>query len=176
MCRKATAFFTLAAFVLLSVSCVTMRTKNVASEKDIPGRKAKITSVVTVSGERIVFSPKAPAWVSGRTIVGTAVARYGIRVEIRGPFSGIRRRPDGSVSGITDGSGRSYAVVQAVSEGRATWTVLVNDMTPHPVSVPFSDVRQVSYSRFNALLTFLIFAPVVVGLVYVGLVIYERDI
>jgi len=153
--KKATGLFALAAFVMMSVSCTTLRTRAVTSTSDLPGRKAKVASVITVSGERITFSPHNPGHVRGDVITGTATARFSAPVEIQGPFSSIKRRPDGSVYEITDGTGRVYPVIGVSKESETQWTILVNDTTAQQVSIRVSEVRQISFKKNNGVLTVL---------------------
>jgi hypothetical protein len=167
--RKATSLFTLAAFVVMSVSCVTMRTKTVVAPSDLPGKGAKITSVITASGERVEFSRSGPGRIRGAVITGTAAARYSVPVEIQGPFSSIKKRPDGSVYEITDGHGRVYAVVRVSNEGDTKWTILINDTAVQPVSIPLSEVKQITYRKSRPALTAIAIAiPVVLGLLLVA--------
>jgi hypothetical protein len=153
--RSAISLFTAAAFIFTSASCTTLRTRDVASTADLPSWKAKVTSVVMVSGERISFSPHDPGRVRGDVITGTATARFSAPVEIQGPFSSIKRRPDGSVYEITDGTGRVYPVIGVSKESETQWTILVNDTTAQQVSLRVSEVRQISFKKNNGALTVL---------------------
>lgn len=164
MPRKIASLFTLGAFLLASASCTTMRTKDLTPALGPPGPKAKVTNVITVTGERIAFSPRDPGRVRGDAITGTASVRYNVPVEIRGPFSSIKRRTDGSVYEITDGGGRVHPVVRVAKQGEDQWTILVNDTTAQQVSVPLSDVRQISFKKKNGVLT----ALAIVSLVFAG--------
>jgi hypothetical protein len=175
--RKATSLFTLAAFVLMSASCTTLKTKAVFMPSELAGLHAKIAAVVKASGERVEFSPSGLGRVRGDAVTGTALARYGVPVEIQGPFSSIKRRPDGSVYKITDGSGREHAVVRVSNEGDTTWTILINDTTVQPVSIPLSEVKQITYKKPNTALTAIAIAiPVVLGLIVVAVIIYANNI
>ena len=177
MYRKATSLLTLAAFVLMSASCATLKTKAVFKPSELAGSHAKIVTVVKASGERIEFSPSGPGRVRGDAVTGTAQARYGVQVEIQGPFSSIKRRPDGSVYRITDRSGREHAVVRVSNEGDATWTILINDATVQPVSIPLLEVKQITYRKPNRALTAVAIAiPVVLGLILVAGIIYTDNI
>lgn len=177
MVRKATSLFTLAAFVLMSASCTTLKTKAVFMPSELAGLHAKIAAVVKASGERVEFSPSGLGRVRGDAVTGTAQARYGVPVEIQGPFSSIKRRPDGSVYKITDGSGREHAVVRVSNEGDTTWTILINDTTVQPVSIPLSEVKQITYRKPNPALTAIAIAiPVVLGLILVAGIIYANNI
>ncbi len=166
MVRKAISLFTLAAFVLMSSSCTTMKTRTVVTPSDLPGKGAKITSVITASGERVEFSPSGPGRIRGAVITGTAAARYSVPVEIQGPFSSIKRRPDESVYEVTDGHGRVYAVVRVSNEGDTKWTILINDTAVQPVSILLSEVKQITYRKSRPALTAIAIAlPLVLGLV-----------
>lgn len=175
MFKKATSLLTLAAVVLASVSCTTMTTKPVVTPSDLPGKAAMIQSVIMTSGEHVEFSPSDPGRVRGDVIVGTAAVRYKAPVEIQGPFSSIKRRPDGSVYEITDGTGRVHPVVGVAKEGETAWTILVNDRTARPVSIPLTDVRQIRFRKINAFLTALTIASVA-GLFFIAWSVYTLSV
>ena len=177
MSRKAVAAITLAAFVLTSTSCMIWRTKNIRWISDVPDESAKIMSLVKTSGERIDFSSADPGRVwpgrhdsPGVLIKGTAVARFSVPVEIPRPFSSIRKRADGTVFEITDGSGRLHSVQRVLKEGDALWSVLINDRRAQPVSILLSDVRQVRFKKSYPGLTFLAVAGPTLGLLYMCIV------
>jgi hypothetical protein len=153
MSRKAITVITLAAFVLTSASCVTWRTQTIAAASDAPGKRARIVSLVKASGERVEFSNSDPGRVRGDSITGTASARLSVPIDIQGPFSSIKKRADGTVYEITDGSGRVYPVQRVLKEGNTEWSILINDRTPQPVSIPLSDVRQIRFKKTNSFLT-----------------------
>jgi len=160
-----------AVLVLLTASCVTWRTKDIGGIRDAPGNAARIMTVVKMSGERIVFAKSDPGRVRGQTIQGTALARFSVPLEIKGPFPSIKERPDGSVYEITDGAGRVHLVYRVLKRGDAEWSILVNDRTARPVSIPLADVRQIRYKRHSFVLSFLAVAvPLSLGL-YVGALI-----
>ena len=117
MSQRAISLFTLAGFVLLATSCVTWRTKNIGGITDAPGRGAMVMTVVKTSGERIEFAKSDPGRVRGLAIQGTALVRFSVPLEIQGPFSAIKARPDGSVYEVTDGAGRVHQVLRVSKRG-----------------------------------------------------------
>jgi len=160
-----------AAVVLLTVSCMTWRTKEIGGIRDAPGGSARIMTVFKMSGERVVFAKSDPGRVRGQAIEGTALARFSIPLEIKGPFDAIKERPDGSVYEITDGAGRVHQVYRVLKRGDAEWSILVNDSTARPVSIPLADVRQIQYKKPSFVLSFLaITVPLTLGL-YAGVLI-----
>lgn len=175
MSKKTVSVFTLAAFVAFSASCTTMRTRAVVSPADAPGPHAKIAGLVRSSGERVEFAPSAPGRVREGAITGVARARYKVPVEIQGPFSSVKRRPDGEVYEITDGGGRVHQVIGVVREGDTAWTILINDLTPQPVSIPLSDVREVRSKSINPVMTALL-GGVVAVVIFLGVMALTLDI
>ena len=185
MPRKAITAITLAAFVLTSASCTMWRTKNIGSISDAPDESARIISVVMASGERIDFSPADPGRVQptgpegperpgrrasrGILIKGTAVGRFSVPVEIKGPCSSIRKRADGTVYEITDASGRAYPVQRVLKEGDARWSILTYDRTVEPVSILLSDVLQVRFKQSYPGMTLLVIIGPSLGLLYLGI-------
>lgn len=165
MSQRAISLFTLAGFVLLATSCVTWRTKNIGGITDAPGWGAMVMTVVKTSGERIEFAKSDPGRVRGQAIQGTALVRFSVPLEIQGPFSAIKARPDGSVYEVTDGAGRVHQVLRVLKRGDAEWSILIIDRTTRPVSIPLTDVRQIRFKRHSPFLTFLAVAvPLSLGL------------
>jgi hypothetical protein len=169
MSRKTITVITLAAFVLTSTSCTMWRTKNINGISDVPSKSAKIMSVVKASGERIDFSNSDPGRIRGGSITGTAVAGLSVPIDIQRPFSSIKKRADGTVYEITDGSGRVYGVQSVLKEGEAQWSVLINDRTVQRVSIPLSDVRQIRFKKTNTIMSAIaIVVPLSLGLFYLA--------
>ena len=73
MKRKIISLFTLFAFIVFSISCITTKTKNVRTVADWQGKKVKILAVDKTSGEHIEFSKKSLGRIYGDKIAGTAV-------------------------------------------------------------------------------------------------------
>jgi len=165
MTKKATAVFTLGAFVLCSTSCITWPTRDVVTTADYPSSKARILKVVTVSGTEYFSSKSAPGRLQGSGIVGTAIV-YGERVEIEGPFTEVKKRADGTIYEVVDREGRTYPVHQVVSAGEDKMTVLVAGRNSEWVSIPLSEVRLVRLKRFDAVMTLV----AVVGFGFLGIV------
>lgn len=177
MARKAASLFTLAAFVLASTACMTTRTKTITAPSDLPGSRAKIVSLVKTSGEQVDFTPSGPGRVRGPVIVGTAAARLSVPVTIEGPFSAIQRRPNGSVYALTDGSGRVHSVQRVLREGELRWSILINDRTARPVSIPVLEVSRIRFRKVNTILTILAVAvPVAFGFAILAGVVYADNI
>jgi hypothetical protein len=144
---------TLAALLIVSVSCMSVRTKAIISPADYASYKPRIVGVVTASGEDYVFSASAPARLWGGNIVGTATAVGGGRVELAGPFRSVMKRSDGTIYQVTDSSGRVHAVRQVVQEGPDKLVFIAVSSDSRQVSIPFSEVRLLRYKKTNALLT-----------------------
>jgi hypothetical protein len=146
-------FVALATLLIVSVSCMSVRTKAIISPADYVSYKPRIVGVVTASGEDYVFSASAPARLWGGNIVGTATAVGGGRVELAGPFRSVMKRSDGTIYQVTDSSGRVHAVRQVVQEGPDKLVFIAVSSDSRQVSIPFSEVRLLRYKKTNALLT-----------------------
>lgn len=164
------AVTTLAAFILASASCTMWRTKDISTVRDVPDRSTRIESVLKASGEHINFAKSDPGRIHGFVIEGTALARLSVPIEIQGPFSSIKKRADGSVYEITDSDGRVHQVQRVLKEGDGRWSILINDMTTQPVSIPLSEVRQIHFKESRPLLAFIAIAVPTLGLLYLAIV------
>ena len=172
MFRKATSLFTLAAFVLISVSCTIVKTVDVRTAPP-PGHRARIIRLVKTSGESVVFS--GVGRVDGSTIKGQAVVS--VQERIPAPVSSVKERPGGSVYEIVDRDGRIHPVSGVLIKGENEWTILVPGGTVQSVSIPLSEVVLIEYRKTDAALTILAITPVVVlTLLIWGLIIYAENI
>ena len=86
MVRKIVSMFTLVAFMVLSVSCVHYRYREVKDKPVTQWKKVKIVEVEKKSGEIIKFSKKNPAYVQKDKIVGSDIT--GTRLSI--PLSEVK--------------------------------------------------------------------------------------
>ena len=154
MSRKASALFTVAAFVLFTASCTTWSTKEIYSEVDYPRQDKKVLSVVKESGERVEFSKAEPGRVWGDAIVGPAAVTMK-SVEVEGPFLMIKKGFDGSIEEITDAKGRVYYVRTVLKEEPNKLTIEARTLTTQAVSIPLSEARLVKLKKFNIILTAL---------------------
>jgi hypothetical protein len=150
---KRTPCVTLAALLIVLVSCTSVRTKAIISPADYVSYKPRIVGVVTASGEDYVFSASAPARLWGGNIVGTATAVCGDRVELAGPFRSVMKRSDGTIYQVTDSSGRVHGVREVVQEGPDRLVFIAASSGSRQVSIPFSEVRLLRYKKTNPFLT-----------------------
>jgi len=172
MPRKIVTVITLAAFVLFSISCTIARTME-TTKFNHPGRRAKIVNLIKESGERVVFS--GCGRMEGDTITGMADA--GIEKHIPTPFSAIKEGADGSVFEIIDRNGQAHQVLAVLQKGETGWTILARGGMIRQVSIPLSEVRQVTYTKINTGLTILALAPLAaLGLILLGVYIYSNNI
>lgn len=153
MSTKRIPCVTLAALLIVSVSCTSVRTKAIISPADYASYKPRIVGVVTASGEDYTFSPSAPARLWGGNIVGTATAVGGGRVELAGPFRSVMKRSDGTVYQVTDSAGRDHSVRQVVQEGPDKLVFIAESSGSREVSIPFAEVRLLRYKKTNPFLT-----------------------
>lgn len=172
MPRKTVTVITLAAFVLFSISCTIARTME-TTQFDHPGKRAKIVSLIKQSGERVVFSGYGR--IRGDAITGMADA--GAERRIPAPVSAIKEGADGSIFEIVDRSGRAHQVLAVLQRGESEWTVLARAGTIRQVSIPLSEVRQVTYTKISTGLTILALAPLAaLGLFLLGVYVYSKNI
>jgi hypothetical protein len=173
MIKKAIALITLAAFIHCSTACMTMRTRDVRETGFRPSFRARILNVVTTSGATYWFTKSHPARVRGNAIVGTAMSGSAEAVELDGPFLEVRKRADGDVYEIVDGSGKVYSIGKVVKTDGARWIVLVNFTGLRPVSIPIKEVELVRVWKVNALATGLIVSVTLgLGLFILGMWAY----
>ncbi len=172
MLRKATSLFMLAAFILMSVSCTTVKTVDVRTAPP-PGHRARIIRLVKASGESVVFS--GVGRVDGRAITGKAVVS--VQERVPAPVASVKVRADGSVYEIVDRDGRIHPVSGVLSKGENEWTILVPGGTVQSVSIPLSEVVLIEYRKTDAARTILAITPVVaLALLIAGLLIYSNNI
>ena len=172
MFRKATSLFTLAAFVLISVSCTIVKTVDVRTAPP-PGHRARIIRLVKTSGESVLFS--GVGRVDGSAIKGQAVVS--VQERIPAPVSSVKERADGSVYEIVDRDGRVHPVSRVLSKGENEWTILVLGGTVQSVSIPLSEVVLIEYRKTDTALTILAITPVVaLTLLIWGLILYAENI
>jgi len=153
MSPKRTRCVKLAALLIVSVSCTSVRTKAIISPADYVSYKPRIVGVVTASGEDYAFSPSAPARLWGGNIVGTATVANDQQVELSGPLRSVMKRSDGTIYQVTDSAGRVYTVRQVLREEPGKLVFLAGSSGAREVSIPFSEVRLLRYKKTNALLT-----------------------
>jgi len=167
MLRKILAAFTILAFMGVSTACTTWTTRGVQDERDYPSPGRKVASVVKANGDVVDFEGPELGRVLIDKVEGRAMVLSEETVELKGPFSLVRKRRDGSVSEVTDASGRVHYVVSVVKEGPDRMTILEHHSEMQRVSIPLSEVRLIKYRTTNALLTL----AAALGVVAVGLAV-----
>jgi hypothetical protein len=139
-------------FTLFSTGCMTWRNKAIRTSADYPAPNKGVVSVVKRSGEVVEFSRQDPARVVGGQVVGTTVRER--EVEIEGPFPVIKKLSDGTVSEVTDASGRVWSVRRILKEGPDRMTVRIAERLG-PIAIPLSEIAQVKIKRSSTALTWL---------------------
>jgi len=142
---------------------MSMTTRNITMDHP-PKPDASILSLVTVSGNSVVFLPSDPGRVLGDLIKGTAIT--GIEERIPAPPLSVKRRPDGRVYEIIDRAGRAHPVFRVLQEGETEWTVVRSGSEPRRVFIPLSEVKQVSYKTRNVPMTYLVAPAMVVAALF----------
>jgi hypothetical protein len=144
MIRKSIAIFTLGAFLLLTWSCISIKsTKTVPSSKvnwgDVGG---PILAVQKSSGERVEFAKEGP----GRFINDSVVGNIWTRQEFdKSQIQNTRTDPSGRVLGVTTRDGQSYDLKSAVVAGGK-----ISGFCLDKASIPVSDVDLVWIRKTNA--------------------------
>lgn len=177
MIKKTIVLVTLAAFIQCSTACMTMRTGDVQETGLRPSFRARILNVVTTSRGTYWFTKSRPARVRGNVVVGTATSGSVEAVELEGPFPIVRKRPDGKVYEIVDGSGKVYSIGKVVKTEGSRWTVLVTFSELRAVSIPVEDVKLIRVWKVNGLATGIAAGILVgVGLFFLAGYIYAMNI
>jgi hypothetical protein len=190
MNKKIISAFTLLSFIIFSISCYTLSTKEVKTVADWQGKKIKILSVIRTSGERIDFSKDNPGQIHGDSIVGMA-KRLTKEVEINRDnikvIKGHKKRKS-KIFEIVDKDGKIYRVVT----GTIREVKVIKDLTGEEVdkirfsceyesvSIPLTEVKFVRVKRITPGKTFLVVVAVAGGiglaiLAYMGLTLGLAD-
>lgn len=153
--------FTLTAFALLSVSCVTWTTKDVKTMTERLPDNTEILSVLKASGECVEFSKSNPGRLRGYTIVGTAKDPVSEPMDLTGPFSLIKNAK-GTVLEVTDGGGQVHAVLKVLSTSGNQMKVLASTWTQ--VSIPLAEAQRIEVKKSNVLKIAAITSAIILGL------------
>jgi len=155
MSRKIISLFTLLAFVIFTMSCITTKTKNVRVADDWQGKKRKILSLVKTSGEYIKFSKNNLGRIYGDKIAGTAVI-LSKKVEItQDNIKTVQRDIKGMISEITHKNGKIYHVVNVSTKDDLTGKeedriiFFTTYETSESVTIPLSEVKSVKVKNFD---------------------------
>lgn len=155
MFKRVAALFTMIAFVLFSASCSTWGMREVSTTAKRPAEGKKIRSVIMTSGELVEFSRSNPGRIQGSTIVGMATGLEGKPLSLKGPFSLIKKRPDGTIYQVVDKEGQVYSVQRVLKESPDQMTILTTASTVARVAIPLSEVRAIQVKKTNGALTAL---------------------
>lgn len=148
MSKKIVTLFTMAAFMVFSLSCYSTRaiTINIKSEADLEGKELKIVKVQTFSGENIIFPKGKPGWIYAGTIVGSYVDKeYSLK---KAQLKKIDRDKNGKITHITTEDERSFYVIAAREEGDRI-IFRASDFS----HIPLSEVNKIWVKKFNLLMT-----------------------
>ena len=160
MRRKIISLFTLLAFIVFSLSCVTTRLKEVRTSADWQGKKVKILAVDKISGEHIEFSKKSLGRIYGDKIAGTAVV-LSKKVEItQDNIKRLNRDIKGMISKITHKNGKIYHVVTGTARVVSIKDALTGKEeeriiffttyeTSESVTIPLSEVKSVKVKNVD---------------------------
>ena len=163
MNKKIISIFTLLAFVIFSISCYPISTKQIKTSADWQGKKGKIFSLVKTSGEYIEFSRDNPGRISGDKITGTAIILSKEIIVERGAIKKVRKHRDGRIFEVTDNEGKIYHVVGLFKEESYKVIFFVPYESSKIVSIPLSEVKSLEIKRFSPLWTAIVIAiPIVV--------------
>ena len=150
---KITAFSTIVAFVLFTVSCSMWPTREIRMEADYPSQNGRVLTVVKNNGEVVEFSKQDPGIVLGDEIRGTARVLVNEKTEIEGPFPLIKRRADGTIAEVTDAKGKVHLVQNVLREEPNLLVVQERYSARLPIAIPLSEVRLVTLKKLNPYLT-----------------------
>ena len=171
MNKKVISIFTLLVFIIFSISCYSIRVREINTEADWPRKKARILSVVKTSGEQIEFSKDRPGRIYGDKITGTAII-LSQEVEIdRADIKTIGRDQKGNIVRITNKDGKKYVVIVGTArEGEDKITFFTSHKTSISISIPLSEVKSVRFEKLELGPTLIVLViPVVyliVGIAY----------
>jgi hypothetical protein len=145
--KKIISLFVLGTFAAFEWSCVTsgLKPKRLedavakdVSQVDPTNVKTKVLGVVKNDGKKILFPQEAPGRFDPRAkaVVGVALQQF---VFAKNEVVIVRDKKKGVVRSVTTRDGRFYEVLSALDEGD---NIRVNAYAP--ISIPLSDIRQVS--------------------------------
>ena len=167
MRKKVISLFTLLAFVLFSISCYPIATKEIKTSANWQGKKGKIFSVVKTSGEYIEFSKENPGRISGDNITGTAIILSKEIILERGAIKKVRKHRDGRIFEVIDKEGKIYHVVGLLKEESYKVIFFVPYESSELVSIPLSEVNSLEIKRLSPLWTAIVIA-VPIAIIVIG--------
>lgn len=164
MARKSVAIFTLGAFLLLTWSCVKIRSTRLESSPEVVWSDVggPILAVQKKSGERVEFSKENP----GRFIKDSVVGNIWTRLEFdKSQVKSTKSDQRGRVLGVTTNDGKPYGLKSSMVTGDK-----ITGFYFDRVSIPVSEVDLVWIRKVNTGLTVLVNVGLVVAVSAVVLV------
>lgn len=157
--KKAISIVTLMAFVIFSISCYPLSTKEIRTEADWQGKefkRGKIIWVIKTSGEYIEFSKDNPGWICEDKIEGEATL-MSKKVEIeRANIKRIKKHSDGRIFEVINKEGKIYNAVGLGKEEDDKFIIYTAYTSSESVSIPLSDVKLIRIKKLNYLLTAMV--------------------
>jgi hypothetical protein len=161
MNRKFVSVITLVAFSIFTISCAVHRVEEMAAEKaeakNQAGKKVRIMSIVTDSGESIDFPKGYPGAIVGDNIVstGSPVARKTWTELDKADIKATSKDSQGKVIELRTEDGKIYKVEKDTYSELGNKVMFTSVTQVSRVSVPLSDVELVRIRHVDVASTFL---------------------